>query len=167
MGTCAFTSRIVCAKPGADISPRNRTLVPNDHGLDDVRKPVGKCHSTLDLLAAQIREAGEPQPLHDLHAMTARNLWDLIEPMVDRVGPDTVRYLLELGQILVDLARVDRDIGTEWILVSPKGRIGNTGKLIPSYRWLWRDIHRCAEPAPERNDHASNHRKKRGRICHT
>jgi hypothetical protein len=86
--------------------------------------------------------------------------------MVDRVGPDAVSYLLELGQILVDLARVDRDVGTEWILVSPKGGIGNAGQFAASYRWIWRDIHTCPEPAPERNDRTGNYRKKRNCITH-
>src|SRR5439155_22005636 len=115
------------------------------------------------LLAAEIRQVGEPKPLHDLHIMTPGDLRDLVEPMVDRIGPDTVRYLLELCQIRIDLARINGNIGAKRILVVPKGRIGNAGKLFGGRERAWRHIDRGPKPGPEGEDQTCSNPKGRGR----
>src|SRR5262249_7594639 len=52
-------------------------LVADDHRRDDVGIPLGERDRALDLLAAQVGNTRQPQPLHHLDAVAAANLTDL------------------------------------------------------------------------------------------
>jgi hypothetical protein len=78
-------------------------LVAHDDCGDHVRKPLRQGDRSLDLVAATIRLVGQPQALQHLHPVTSGDFRDLVEPVIDRVGPYAIGDLLELGQILVDL----------------------------------------------------------------
>ena len=95
---------------GAGHLAPQQDLVADDDGDDHVRKPLRQRDRGLDLVAAAIRPVRQPQALQHLHAVTFGDFRDLVEPVIDRVGPYAVGDLLELGQILVDLPRIDGNI---------------------------------------------------------
>src|SRR5262249_38595920 len=98
--------------------------------------------------------------------MAARNRWNLVKAVVDRVGPNAVSDLLELGEILVDLAGIDRNVRTERVLFSPKGRIGDAVKLLAGAERRLRHFDHHAEPRPGRDDRCRCSGEKRGRDAH-
>src|SRR5262249_36280954 len=149
---------------GRHLPPQQHLIADND-GRDHIRVALGKRHRPFNLLAAQIRKAREPQALHDLEAMAARHLWNLVEPMVDRIGADATRHLLELGEVLFDLADINGNVGAERVLLPPKRRIGNALKLLAWADRRLRHFDRHPKPGPGRNDdpcHCGKHRSREG-----
>src|SRR5262249_35270388 len=102
---------------------RQQHLVADDPRRDDVGIPLGERDRALDLLAAQVGNARQPQPLHHLEAVAAGNLRDLVEAVVDRIGANAVGDHFELREVFIDLPRIDRDVRAEWSLLAAERRI--------------------------------------------
>src|SRR5215471_9386642 len=74
--------------------PTQQHLIAHDDGSDDIRILFGKRDRAFDLLAAEIRQAREPEPLHDLEAMAARDRRNLVKAMVNRISSNAIGDLL-------------------------------------------------------------------------
>ena len=158
---------MVRASSGAGHFAAQQHLVADDDRLDHVGKPLGQRDRRLDLLAGEVRRARQPQPLHHLHAVALGDLGDLVEPVVDRIGADAIGDLLELGQVLVDLPGLDRNIRAERVLVAAERRVGDAMELPARRQRRLRHFDRGAEPAPDRRrSRRSGNREQRGRNAH-
>src|SRR5882724_11398801 len=99
--------------------------------------------------------------------MAACNLRNLVEAMIDRIGADAVRYLLELREVFLDLADIDGDVEAERVLLPPKRRVGNAVEFLTrADRRLWH-FDRHSEPGPGRNNHPRHGGEQPSRKAHT
>jgi hypothetical protein len=87
-----------------------QNFVTDDDRCDHVRKPLGQRDCGRDLPPAALGQVREPKPLQHLDAVTLGDFGNLVQSVVDGVGAHAVRDVFELGQILVDLLRVDRNL---------------------------------------------------------
>src|SRR5215813_8085889 len=97
--------------------------------------------------------------------MAARNLRNLVKTMIDRIGADAAADPLELGQVLLDLADIDGNVGAERVLLPAKWRIGNALELLAWADRRLRHFDRHPQPGPGRNDdpcHCGKHRSREG-----
>src|SRR5262245_51561196 len=99
--------------------------------------------------------------------MAACNLRNLIKAMINRIGADAARYLLELGEVLVDLADINGDVGGERVLLPPKRRVGNALKFLTWADRCLRHFDRHPKPAPGRHDAPHHGGEQRSREAHT
>ena len=141
-------------------------LVADDDRCNHVGKSLGEIDRALDLLTAQVRQAREPQALQYLQAVASSDLRNLIEPMVGRIGSHAIGDLLELCQILLDLAGIDGNVRTERILRSPEWGIGDAVELLAGLQRRRRHCHRAPEPGPGGDDRRCCERKQPGRNDH-
>src|SRR5262249_36791101 len=95
-------------------------LVADDDCRDRLGKPPGEIQSGLDLIAVELRKAREPQPLQNAHPVALCDGRNPVEAMIDGVGAHAVGDRFELGQILLNLAWVDWNVGSERVLAAPE-----------------------------------------------
>src|SRR5690348_404776 len=86
--------------------------------------------------------------------------------MVDRIGADAARHLLELGKILLDLADIDRNVRTERVLLPPKRRVGYALELLARANRRLRHFDRHPKPSPGPNDDPCHGGEQRRRDAH-
>ena len=90
----------------------------------------------------------------------------VIEPVVGRIGPDTGGDLLKLREILVDLPRINRNIGPKWVLCATKRGVGDAIELGAGSQRGLRHFDRGTEPVPGRDDRSRRKREEHGRNAH-
>src|SRR5207249_3105995 len=73
---------------------------------------------------------------------------------------------LELRQVFLDLAGIDRNVRPERVLAATEWRIGNTVELFARPERRSRHLDRCSEPCPGSDDCCRRKRKERGRQTH-
>ncbi len=105
-------------------------LVADDDCGDHVGIPVGQRDGGFDLVAAAIRPVRQPEALQYLQTVAAGDFGYLVQTVVDRVGAHAIADALELGQILVDLPGVDRDVRSERVLGAAEGGIRDAVQLL-------------------------------------
>ena len=141
-------------------------LVADDHRLDHIGKSLGERDPAVDLLAGELRDARQPQALHHLDAVALGDLRDLVEAMVGRIGAHAVGDALELGEVVLDLPGIDRDVGPERVLTRAERGVGNAVELRPRRQRRVRHLDRGAEPSPGRDDRQCCKREQRSRKPH-
>ena len=141
-------------------------FVSDDDGDDHVWKTLRQPDRSLDLVTAAIRPIRQPQTLQHLHTVTFGDFRDLVEPVIDRVRPYAVGDVFELGQILVDLPRIDGNIGPERVLVPSERGIRDAMKLSSRRERGRGHLDHGSQPSPHRHDRCSGNREKRTCNAH-
>ncbi len=148
-----------------DLAPQEG-LVADDEPGNDIRKALGKRDGALHLGAVLRRIVRDPHPLQHLHTVATGDLRDLVEAMIGRVCPHAVGDLLEVGQVLVDLAGIDRNVGAERVLVAAERGVGYTVEFLAGGEGRRRHRDRRPEPHPYGDDGRGCQRKKRNCNAH-
>ena len=102
---------------------------------------------------------GQPQALQHLHTVPFGDLGDVVEPVVDRIGTDTIGNLLELGQVLIDLPWIDRNIRAERALIPAEGRVREAMEFAARCERRRRHLDRGSKPPPYRHNGRSGDRE--------
>src|SRR5947209_1590042 len=86
--------------------------------------------------------------------------------MVRRIGAHAVGERLELGQILLDLSGIQRNVGIERALAAPEWSIGDAIELLAWTEWSRRHVDHRSEPSPNGNNYGRHHCEQRSGSRH-
>ena len=128
-------------------------LVADHQRRDDAGVFLGQFDRDRNLGEVLDPVAREPDPLDDLQPDLGGQRRNLIEPVLDRIGPHAVGDLGELRQILRDLFRRDLRGRYQGCLRAAERRIGNALQLGIGIDRGARKRNRRGKPPPKGRDH--------------
>jgi hypothetical protein len=149
----------------SDLTAQQR-FIADDNGADRVGKLIGELNAGFDLITRAVRMARNPDAQQHLQAVALRDLRDLIEPDIDRIGADAISDLGERRQVLFDLPRFDPHRKIERRLRTAKWRIGHTIKLLAGIERRRRHRNCGAKPPPTGNDRNGRQSEQTDRFMH-
>src|SRR5262245_35676188 len=88
--------------------------------------------------------------------MPAGDIRNLVEAVVNGIGPHAIGDRLELSEVFIDLARIDGHVRSERVLPAPERGIGDAVQLFAGSKRRLRHFDRRSEPGP-----AGNNRRRR------
>ena len=151
--TCDLTERMLAARSDVVISPRSSTSLPTTSAV--MTSGYSLVSSTAIAIWARflIRLLREPDPLDHLQPDLGGQRRNLVEPVLDRIGPHAVGDLGELRQILRDLFRRDLRGRHQRRLRAAERRVGNALQLGVGIDRRARKRDRRGQPPPHGRDH--------------
>ena len=134
--------------------PAQQHLVADHNRADGAGIGLGQGNRGLDLKPVLFGVTRQPEPLHDLETVARSDPGDLVQPVVDRIGPHAVGQPRQLRQILLDLGGGNSGCGVERALAAPERGIGQAVELFTGSERGLRHRHSGTEPGPDRGyDH--------------
>ena len=82
-------------------------FVADDDRAHDVRKPVRQRNAGADLILRAVGVARHPEAEQHFQAVPLRDLGNLVEAEIDRIGANAIGHLRQLREILLDLGGLD------------------------------------------------------------
>ncbi len=141
-------------------------LVADDDRAHDVRKPVRQRNAGADLILRAVGMARHPKPEQHFQAMPLRDLGNLVEAEIDRIGANAIGHLRQLRQVLLDLRGLDFGREIERRLRAAERRIGDAIELLAGSERRRRHRHRRTEPPPRRDDDRGRQSEQTDRFMH-